>query len=169
MHDLEYPARRTECHPMRTRHSSSDRSTECAACGYRAATSSFAFCPGCGCSFVPAGTSRKRRRIGWLSIPQMLYQKAYKWFVLISAMDVILTWFILLLGGTEVNGLADAVIAHTGLKGILIYKFCLVVAVVLICEVVGRRRPRLGRNLARLAIVITALPVILSVAQLVSP
>jgi hypothetical protein len=98
----------------------------------------------------------------------MLYQTAYKWFVYISALDVILTWVILVLGGKEVNVLADSVIAHAGLKGILIYKFCLVILVVLICEIIGRRRFRLGRNLARLAIVITALPVILSVAQLVS-
>lgn len=86
----------------------------------------------------------------------------------ISALDVVLTWFILLLGGSEVNVLADAVIAFAGLKGILIYKFCLVVFVVLICEVVGRRRLGVGRNLARLALAVTALPVILSVAQLIS-
>ena len=100
-------------------------------------------------------------------MPKMLYPTAYKWFVFISALDIILTWFILLLGGAEVNFLADAIIAHAGLKGILIYKFCLVVLVVLLCEVVGRRRPWVGRNLARLAIVITALPVVLSVAQLI--
>ncbi len=128
---------------------------------------SIAFCPECGSSFVPATISRPRRRISWLSSPPMLYQTAYKWFVLISALDVVLTWFILLLGGSEVNVLADAVIAHAGLKGILIYKFCLVVLVVLLCEIIGRRRPRVGRNLAGLAIVITALPVILSVTQLI--
>ena len=97
----------------------------------------------------------------------MLYQRSYHWFVFVSALDVILTWFILLLGGSEVNLLADAVIASTGLKGILIYKFCLVLLVVVICEVVGRRRPWVGRNLARVAIAIAALPVVLSIAQLV--
>jgi hypothetical protein len=98
----------------------------------------------------------------------MLYQRAYKWFVLISAVDIVLTWFILLLGGREVNLLADAVIAHTGLQGILIYKFCLVVLVVLLCEVIGRRRPQLGRRLARWSIAVTAIPVALSVIQLFS-
>ncbi len=98
----------------------------------------------------------------------MLYPRSYKWFVFISAVDVILTWFILLLGGREVNVIADAVIASAGLQGILIYKFCLVLLVVLICEIVGRRKPLVGRNLARAAIVITALPVVLSIAQLVA-
>jgi hypothetical protein len=96
----------------------------------------------------------------------MLYPIAYKWFVFISAADVVLTWFILLLGGSEVNILADTVIAHAGLKGILIYKFCLVILVVLLCEIIGRRRPRVGRNLARWAVAITAIPVVLSVVQL---
>ena len=96
----------------------------------------------------------------------MLYQKAYKWFVYVSALDVVLTWFILLLGGQEVNVLADAVIAHSGLGGILIYKFCLVVFVILACEVVGRRRPSLGRRLAHYSIAVTAIPVLLSVIQL---
>ena len=98
----------------------------------------------------------------------MLHPRCYKWFVFISASDVVLTWFILLLGGTEVNVIADAVIANAGLQGILIYKFCLVLLVVMICEVVGRRRARIGRNLARSAIAITALPVVLSIAQLVT-
>lgn len=96
----------------------------------------------------------------------MLYPKSYKWFVLVSALDVVLTWFILLVGGSEVNVLADAVIASAGLKGILIYKFCLVLLVVVICEVVGRRRPRAGQKLALLAIAVTSVPVILSVLQL---
>lgn len=98
----------------------------------------------------------------------MLYPIAYKWFVFISAVDVVMTWFILLLGGREVNVLADAVISHAGLKGILVYKFCLVILVVLLCEFVGRRRAALGRNLARASIAITSIPVALSIAQLVS-
>lgn len=83
-----------------------------------------------------------------------------------SALDIVFTWFILLIGGQEVNVVADAVIRSGGLKGLLIYKFCLVVFVVLTCEIVGRRKPRVGRGLARTAVVITALPVILSIVQL---
>ena len=154
---------------MRAKQFKSVGSAVCATCGYRAATASIVFCPGCGCPFAPARIPRTRRRIGWLSLPPMLYQTAYKWFVAVSAVDIILTWFILLLGGNEVNVLADAVIAHGGISSILIYKFCLVVFVVLICEVVGRRRPGVGRNLARAAVVITAIPVILSVFQLILP
>ena len=97
----------------------------------------------------------------------MLFPTTYKWFVFFSALDVVLTWFILLLGGVEVNVLADAVIAYAGLQGMLIYKFCLVVLVVLICEIVGRRKLRSGRNLALAAVALTALPVALSIVQLI--
>lgn len=145
-----------------------DNSAVCSQCGYQPALASVAFCPGCGSSFVPVSHSRKRKRIGWFAVPPMLYPHSYKWFVFVSASDVVLTWFILLLGGSEVNLLADAVIANAGLQGILIYKFCLVLLVVMICEIVGRRRLWVGRNLARAAIAITALPVVLSIVQLVA-
>lgn len=142
-----------------------DGSGLCKRCGYRTATMSVSTCPACGGPIVGATKAQPRRKIRFLALPSMLYPRAYKWFVLISAVDLVLTWFILLLGGQEVNVLADAVIAHAGLKGILLYKFCLVILVVLLCEVVGRRRPRLGRKLALGAIAITALPVVLSLAQ----
>lgn len=144
-------------------------SLECAACGYHAATVSVAFCPGCGRSFVAVKRKSKRTRLGWLSVPPMLYPKSYKWFVFVSALDVVLTWLILLVGGSEVNVLADAVITSAGLKGVLIFKFCLVLLVVVICEVVGRRRPRAGQKLALLAIAVTSVPVVLSVLQIFRP
>lgn len=143
-----------------------DGSGVCRRCGYRTATVSVATCPDCGGPVVAAATNRPRRKIRFFAVPAMLYQRAYKWFVMLSALDVVLTWFILLLGGTEVNALADAVISRTGLNGILIYKFCLVIVVVLSCEVIGRRRPQLGRRLAHWSIAITAAPVILSIVQL---
>ncbi len=151
---------------MRRKSSHPFAAPACAACGYKAATTSIAICPGCGRSFVPEQSTKPRRKIGWFASPPMRYPTAYKWFVLISALDVVLTWFILLLGGREVNILADAVIAAGGLKGILIYKFCLVVLVIVICEVVGRRRPILGRALSLGALAVTAIPVALSIAQL---
>ena len=115
---------------------------------------------------MPGGGDAHMTKIGLLSVPPMLYQQAYVWFVLVSALDIMLTWTVLFLGGEEVNVLADAVIAHAGLTGIVIYKFCLVVFVVLMCEAVGRRNGRVGRQLARYSIAITAIPVVLSFIQL---
>ena len=115
---------------------------------------------------MPNGSCVRVPKTGLLSAPPMLYQQAYAWFVLVSALDIMLTWTVLFLGGEEVNVLADLVIAHAGARGIVIYKFCLVVFVVLICEVVGRRNARLGRQLARWSVAATAIPVALSLVQL---
>jgi hypothetical protein len=96
----------------------------------------------------------------------VLYPNVYVWYVLLSALDIMLTWTILHLDGVELNLLADWVIHHGGLPGMVAYKFVLVLLVVAICEVVGRRRDRVGRRLSEWAVAITAVPVGVAFAQL---
>ena len=67
----------------------------------------------------------------------------------------------------HVRSIADSVIASSGLRGIIAYKFSLMMVVILACEVIGRRRPRIARNVIRGAIGVTALPVVLSILQLI--
>ena len=99
---------------------------------------------------------------GWLSLPQMRYPNEYVWFLFFSSMDVMLTWAILSQQGSEINPLAALVIKWWGLSGAIGFKFSLTMLVVLACEIVGRKRDRLGRNLARLIVVLSAVPVIYS-------
>jgi hypothetical protein len=96
----------------------------------------------------------------------MLFPDAYVWFVLLSTLDVCLTAIVLGLGGHEVNPLAQMILAEAGIAGMVVYKFLLVVLVIVICEVVGRRRPLTGRWLAHVAVAVSALPVVLAFAQL---
>ena len=138
----------------------------CKSCGGRVGTVAVASCPSCGGIVVAEGGGRGRSKIGFLSLPPMLYERAYLWFVLVSALDIMLTWVILVLGGTEVNFIADAVIKHSGHIGIILYKFCLVIFIVVNCEIIGRRRPDTGRKLAEWSVAIGAIPVELSVIQL---
>lgn len=106
---------------------------------------------------------------GWLDLPPMLFPGAYAWFVLVSSLDLMLTWVILvLLDGCEVNPLADAVIAHAGLHGLVVFKFCLVLFVIVMCEWIGRRNARAGSKLSEWSVAITAIPVALSFVQLVT-
>ena len=49
------------------------------------------------------------------------YQQAYLWLVLVSAMDIMLTWIVLYVGGKEVNPIAEYVIRSTGLAGMLTF------------------------------------------------
>ncbi len=79
---------------------------------------------------------------------QVLYPDRYAWFILASALDLLLTWVILVQGGLEANVVADLVIRRYGLWGLLAFKFGLVVFVVFVSEIVGQRRPALGRWLA---------------------
>ena len=95
-----------------------------------------------------------------------LYPNAYTWFVLLGALDIMLTWIVLHMDGREVNVLADWILRQWALPGMVVFKFVLVMVVVIICEIVGRRSDRAGRRLAKLAVIITAIPVVLSFVQM---
>ena len=112
-----------------------------------------------GSSAPPARAWRWFRRAA-------LYPNAYTWFVLLGALDIMLTWVVLHMGGREVNVLADWIIRRWALPGMVVFKFVLVMVVVIICEIVGRHSARAGRRLAKLAVIITAIPVVLSFVQM---
>ena len=99
-------------------------------------------------------------------IPHVLFPNTYVWFVFLASMDVMLTYCVISYGGVELNVLADAVLKRWNLWGLVTYKFSLVSLVLIICEYVGHRRLDTGRFLARFAVGLTAVPVVLSMAQL---
>lgn len=94
---------------------------------------------------------------------QMLYPNEYAWFLLVASLDILLTWVILSHGGEEVNPIAAVVIDRWGLNGAIVFKFSLVLFVIIVCEIVGRTRSlRRGRRLIIFGIGISALPIIWS-------
>jgi hypothetical protein len=95
-----------------------------------------------------------------------LYPALYTWYVFMAALDVLFTWAILHAGGSEENWLAAWIIRRHDLYGVVAFKFMLVVLVVAICEVVGRRRPATGQALARWAVVLSAFPVVVGATHL---
>src|SRR5688500_17242074 len=107
----------------------------------------------------PAASSR------WRGKP-VLYPNVYVWLVLVSSLDVMLTWTILHLGGYEANPLAARVIEEYDLWGMVSFKFFLVIVFLLACEFVGRRRPQTGRVMAYVALTISAAPVAVGVVLL---
>lgn len=94
------------------------------------------------------------------------YPSVYLFFVIVSAWDLIYTWVILSMGGREVNVIANAVLNAHGYTGMVAFKFTLVVLVVLLCELIGRRNDRTGRRLAIWAAAVTCFPVAFAIAQL---
>ena len=116
----------------------------------------------------PIVPPRRRRsaRPGWFSLPPMRYPTLYAWFVFLSSLDIMLTWVVLQAGGREENPLADDVISRHGLTGMIIFKFCLMLGIIVMCEVVGRRRDAAGRRLAKVCVAVTAIPIVAAFAQL---
>lgn len=105
--------------------------------------------------------------ISLLSLPPMLFENAYVWTVFLSAMDVILTWLIIFwFGGEEINGIAEGVIEHWGMAGAAVFKFCLILFAIVLCEIVGRARRASGQFLAYAMIIISAFPVVWSLTLL---
>ncbi len=95
-----------------------------------------------------------------------LYPALYSWYVFAASLDVLFTGLILHEGGTEVNAVADWVIARWNLPGLAVFKFITVALVVVICEWIGRRRPATGLRLARWAVAVTAFPVLVGAYHL---
>jgi hypothetical protein len=96
----------------------------------------------------------------------VLYPVGYTWYVFFCALDIMFTWAILAAGGSELNSVADWIIAHYRLRGLVLFKFLLVVLVIVICELAGRRRYELGAKLARWAVVLGGFPAAVGALQL---
>lgn len=104
----------------------------------------------------------------WSPRRAVLYPNVYVWFVFLAALDIVFTWMILHREGSELNWLASLVIEHGGVYGVAAYKFGLAVVVITVCEIVGRRRYSIGRRLAKAAVVLTAVPVVVGITQLLA-
>ena len=100
---------------------------------------------------------------GFLSMPPMRYPNEYVWLVFVSAMDIIFTWiFLRNFEGSEANPIANLYLQLYGKTGLIIFKFGIVVLVVVTCEVVGRSKDKTGRRLARIGVLISAVPLLVS-------
>ena len=85
----------------------------------------------------------------------LLYETELSWFILISALDVFMTYIILRSSAEnrtsnvmyESNPVAQWILHRWGMPGMVFFKFGSVAVVCLIAEVVGRRRRHVGRLL----------------------
>ncbi|HNQ21547.1 MAG TPA: DUF5658 family protein [Phycisphaerae bacterium] len=99
----------------------------------------------------------------------MRYQNAYVWLILFAVLDVLLTYLVLYgWGGSEANPVAARVIATRGIRGALWFKLALILFVIVLCEVIGRRSDTRGRSLSRLAVLLAAFPVVYTFTLLFS-
>ncbi len=139
----------------------------CRQCGHRYATLAASACPLCGGSIVMAATD-SAAPLSWLRTSPLRYPATYLLFELVAAADIVRTFLIVWTEGTavEVNAIARAVIERLDLPGALAYKFGLVVFIIVMCEVISRRRDEVARRLAEWSVAATTIPVVVSLAQL---
>lgn len=100
----------------------------------------------------------------------VLYPNHCCWFVLFSALDIMLTHTILerfeAFNGRELNTFADFVIRQAGLPGAIGLKSASIMVVITALEYVGRRRPTTGRTLMNCVVAMSIVPVAFALVQL---
>lgn len=112
----------------------------------------------------PAAPGARTPRFG-----PVLYPDRYAWYILVSTMDIVVTVMVLVhYGAREVNSIAQASIELFGTWGLIGLKFLTLIIVIAICEFVGRRNPRMGRNVATIAIALSLFPVFAAFVQVVT-
>ncbi len=97
---------------------------------------------------------------------RVLFPWLYCAYVVLAALDVMLTVRILSLGGAEVNAIAQWVLHHGEVAGLVVFKFVAVALVLVICETVGHVRETTGRRLAEWAVALTSIPVAVGAIQM---
>jgi hypothetical protein len=90
----------------------------------------------------------------------VLYPGRSPMYAYVAALDLFFTRIILEVDGRAATFVADWLLQQWNVRGLVVFKFLSVVLVLLICELVGRRRRRLGGQLAGWAVVISAFPVV---------
>jgi hypothetical protein len=97
------------------------------------------------------------------SPPGVLFPYTYLALIFVSALDVIFTYVVLLIGGVEVNPIANAVLhGPAEFDGLIAFKFAVVGLVVLLCEFIGRHAVETARRLSRWGVAISSFPVVWS-------
>ena len=97
----------------------------------------------------------------------VLYPRTYGLYVALAALDILLTWAILALGGTELNRFAAWIYEAHSVTGMTFFKFATVSFVLIVCEFLGRHHDgELGRRLSRWAVIISVIPVTVAIIEL---
>ncbi|MCA9084984.1 MAG: hypothetical protein KDA81_13060 [Planctomycetaceae bacterium] len=100
----------------------------------------------------------------------LLFETELSWFILVGALDVFMTYLILRYSAEgrtrqvliESNPLAQWVLRHWGIRGMVVFKFVMIALVAAIAEIVGQTRPQLGRGLLILGTTVVGAVVIYS-------
>lgn len=96
----------------------------------------------------------------------ILFPRMYWAYIVLAAMDVLLTALILKVGGHELNAVGRAAFAWAGLFGATMLKFTTVTVVLLACEYAERAKPDAGRLIVYAAVSISTVPVMMGLMEI---
>ena len=94
-----------------------------------------------------------------------VFQNAYVWLIFLACLDIMCTWIVLWHHGIELNPVAKKFVSY-GPKGLVLYKLPLMVFVIFLCEIVGRKNRRAAQVLIGAAIALTCIPILLAIFML---
>lgn len=99
---------------------------------------------------------------------QLPLENETTWFVLVSALDVFLTYLLIRQPHyTEANPIAAFFINHWGIRGMVYFKFFMVAFVAVITQIIARTREDIARRVLQFATVVVGGVVIYSLSLLI--
>ncbi|MEO0513468.1 MAG: DUF5658 family protein [Planctomycetota bacterium] len=101
-----------------------------------------------------------------VTAPVILYPRSLAAFLLLATLDLVVTGHVLAVGGSEVNPVAAAVLACSGIAGMALLKAASVSVVAAVAQLVGRTQRGVGLAVMLVAAVTTAYPVVLGTVLL---
>ena len=102
----------------------------------------------------------------WSAKISLSFLDLYFWVAVVAVLDVLVTWFILELGGSELNPIADYMIQRAGFLGISLLKIGSLFVVLMAVELLSQRRLRLARRLTVFWLAMWTFPPLFGAMQL---
>ena len=103
----------------------------------------------------PASVPAKARASRSLLSGSLPLEAETTWFLMVSALDVFMTYFLIRQPGfTEGNPIPAFFLNHWGIKGMVYFKFGMVAFVCVIAQIIARTRPAVGSRLLQFATVV---------------
>ena len=84
----------------------------------------------------------------------------YSLFILVSFVDVLVSWQITRTGGQISNFIAQKAMDIGGFPGLLTFKLFFIILTLTLCEMVSVRKPQTGKRLSRICVLLVLVPVL---------
>ncbi len=103
----------------------------------------------------------------WIFRRRLPLERETSLFIIVSALDVIMTWILLRREGfVESNPIASYFLHGWGIKGMVYFKFALVAFITVLCQIIALKKEDVARRILQFATVLVACVVLYSFSLL---